>query len=110
MATTVHHIELEEGCTFELPVAVVSSSGRPRDLSGFTGTMEIRDNADDLDLLLEATVTVDALAGLVTATIPAAQLDALPWSAAVYDLIITNGTRTHKLVRGEVTVVQTVTR
>lgn len=111
MAATVHNIELDLGCTFELPVAVVDVSGERRNLAGYTGSMTVRDHPDDLDVLLTASVTIDAAAGLVTATIPAAALPAdLPWNAATYDLIITNGTRTQKLVRGEVTVIQTVTR
>lgn len=112
MVAVVRDVELEQGATFELAVDCFEEDGTtPRtDLSGYSGSMQIRETVDSADVLATATVTVDDDAGVVLATIPHATTAAVTWRAGVYDLEITNGTRVERLARGRVKVTRNVTR
>lgn len=99
-------IEVEQGATFELAIACLNTedgqSFDPADLTGYTGSMQIRaSQAPTSQLLATATVTIDIANSVVTATIADTLTAAMTWRSGVYDLKITNGTRTARVARGK---------
>lgn len=109
MPASRYDISVEQHSTFELAVDVVNDNGDPVDLTGYTGSMQIRASYDATDVLAAATVTILADAGRVTAVIDAATTGAGTWVGAVYDLIITNTTRTERIVEGNARLSRSVT-
>jgi predicted amino acid dehydrogenase len=103
-------IEVEQGATFELPIDCVTAEGEVRDLTGYTGVMQIRSSRSTLGTLLAtATVTITADTGRVVASIADTVTAAYDWHAGVYDLFITNGSRTDKLATGNAKLIRAVT-
>jgi len=99
-------IEVEQGATFELAIGCLNTedgqSFTPADLTGYTGTMQIRaSQAATAQLLATATVTIDTASSVVTATISDTLTAAMTWRSGVYDLKITNGTRSIRVARGK---------
>jgi len=113
----VNDIEIRTRSTFRLPVQCyeVDPTGETdqlqvRDLTGWTGAMQVRATADDDTVLAEAAVTVDAANGLVTAVFDAADTTGYVWRSGVYDLIITDGDEVDPLVTGVARCARGVTR
>lgn len=105
MPAVEQDIVVEQARTFELSVQVLDPDGvNPRtDLAGYTGAMQVRTaRSTTADLLAEADVTIDALTGIVTATIDHTTTASYTWRSGVYDLYITNGTRVEPLTYGDV--------
>jgi len=103
-------IEVEQGATFELPIDCVDADGNTRDLTGYTGAMQIRSSRSILGTLLAtATVTITAATGRVVASIDDDTTAAYDWHAGLYDLYITNGSRTDKLATGNAKLIRAVT-
>lgn len=92
-------VEVERGITFELAIEEMDEDGvTPRDLTGYTGAMVVRPDVDSDTILATATVTLDT--GLVTATIADDVTADYEWRVGVYDLWITNGSRTEGVATG----------
>lgn len=109
MVAVQQDIEVEQGITFELAVEELDDDGvTPRDLSGYTGAMQIRPS-EDSDVVL-ATAVVELSTGLVLATIDDAVTATYTWRVGVYDLEITNGSRTDRIARGTARLTRQVTR
>ena len=113
MVAVVQHIQVEQNATFRLPIDCVESDGTtPRNLSGYTGTMEIKaSRSTTAELLATAVVTITAATGRVTATIADNLTAAMDWHSGVYDLFITDGTPegTDKLATGNARFIRAVT-
>ncbi len=115
MVAIEHNIIIEQGATFELPVAcyeIDPDTEQPvvRDLTGWTGAMQVRLTADADAVLAEADVTIDVDTGIVTATIDDTVTAEYTWRSGVYDLIITDGIGTDRLVEGTARCRRGVTR
>lgn len=91
---------------------VVSVVGGPESLAGYTGHMQIRRSAADAAALANYTseITVDVLAREVSLVVPASTTSGYTWDRGVYDLVITGGDGTYRLVEGTVAVSAGVTR
>jgi hypothetical protein len=110
-----HDIELRTGSTFTLPISCAEQDPDTlqlavRDLTGWTGAMQIRPSATSDTILAEAAVTIDVASGTVTATIDDVDTADMTWRSGVYDLIITDGTETDPLAAGVARLVRGVTR
>lgn len=108
-------IQIEQYATFRLPVACmerdpVTDQLVVRDLTGWTGAMQIRLTPESVDVLATAVVDVDVATGVVTATIDDVVTATFTWRAGVYDLIITDGVDTDPLAYGDARVRRGVTR
>jgi hypothetical protein len=115
MTAIRHNIELYRGGTFTLLVACVvqTAEGGPvevRDLTGWTGAMQVRSTVDGDIVLAEADVEVDVATGVVTAIIEAADTEAMTWRSGVYDLVITDGIDIEPLAEGDARLRRLVTR
>lgn len=110
-----HDIVLREDRTFTLAVACVTEDPDTlevdvRNLSGWSGAMQVRATGTAAAVLVEASVSIDVPTGVVTATIdPADTLD-VTWRSGVYDLVITDGAAIEPIAEGAVRLRQTVTR
>jgi hypothetical protein len=96
MAALRYDIALSADRTFVLRVACKEQDSDTleleiRDLTGWTGAMQVRDIPGGA-VLAEADVEVDAATGMVTATIAAADTADATWRSGSYDLIIIDGT------------------
>lgn len=115
MVAVEHNIIVEQGATFTLPVACYEEDPDTgqlvvRDLTGWTGAMQIRLTPDSDTTLGEADVDVDVVTGTVTATIDDAVTAGYTWRAGVYTLIITDGVGTDWLAAGTARCRRGVTR
>lgn len=115
MVAVEHNIIVEQGATLTLAVACFEEDPDTgqlavRDLTGWTGAMQIRLTADSDTVLGEADVDVDAVTGVVTATIDDDVTAEYTWRAGVYDLIITDGIGTDRLAEGTARCRRGVTR
>lgn len=116
MGAIQRDITLSNGRTFTLTVECVTEDPEThqlevRDLTGWTGAMQIRATADDTAVLATATVTINATTGVVTATITDDATTTMTWRSGVYDLIITGGSsETETLAKGVARFERSVTR
>lgn len=114
MAAVRWNITLSNGRTFTLRVACKVENDDEtidvRDLTGWTGAMQIRETADADAVLATADVEIDTVTGIVTATITDADTEVMTWRSGVYDLIITDGTETDTLAEGSALFRRSVTR
>jgi hypothetical protein len=97
--------------TVEFTVDVV---GGPADLTGYAGSMMIRELRDDLVPLLTldpSNITVNPGTRQVTVKIPSSVADTFTWHRGVYDVYITGpGSDRWRIVQGRVVNSQPVTR
>lgn len=107
----VFDITVERGQTFQLVVALLDEARVARtDLADFTGTMQIRSEKDPgTALLATATVVVDADNAQAVATIAKATTAGYEWKSGWYDLVITDGTTSERVVEGRATLSRNVT-
>lgn len=109
-----HDITVEQGATFTLQVEWKDADGDPINLTGYTSAMQIRRTYGAPALLTLASggaISIDAAAGKLTVTIPAATTAALAAPMqGVYDLEVTTGTTVYRLLEGSVLVTPEVTR
>lgn len=115
MVAVEHNIVIEQGATFTLPVECVEEDPDTgqlvvRDLTGWTGAMQIRLTPDSDTTLGEADVTIDVDTGTVTATIDDDVTAEYMWRAGVYNLVITDGIGTDWLAVGTAKCRRGITR
>lgn len=111
MSVARRDFEIPSGSAVEFVVDVV---GGPASLTGFAGSMMIRELRTDVDPVATvdpADITVDAGSRQVTVKIPAASTASWTFRRGVYDLLITGaGGEAWRLVEGRVIRSQAVTR
>lgn len=116
MASKHYDILIEQGSTFYLTVNVKNPDGTVKNISSYTGRMQIRPSFNSTTIYVDANtgngmVTILGSQGQVTVTIPGNTTDTYSWSSGVYDLEIDNGSGDIiRLVSGSVSLSQQVTR
>lgn len=115
MVAVEHNIVIEQGATFTLPVVCYEEDPDTgqlavRDLTGWTGAMQVRLTAESDTTLGEADVDIDVDTGIVTATIDDDVTAGYTWRAGVYNLIITDGVSTDWLAVGTAKCRRGITR
>jgi hypothetical protein len=116
MATIKRDIVVQQGANFELNIAAKNSDGTAKDLTGYTGKMQIRPSVESVTVLMEAStangrITIDGPNGTVAILVPADVTDPMTWSSGVYDLEVTNGaTNVIRLMEGNASLSKGVTR
>ncbi len=119
MAAAAFALALEAGATYKLALTVrtgTAPDAPPMDLTGWEPRLQLRPAADSLDVLIDCrpangrlTVT-NAAGGAIALTLSALDTARFDFDAAVYDLIISNGTEVRRLLQGAATVSRAVTR
>jgi len=117
VTAVVTNIEIRTYSTFTLRIQCVevdptgnTDQVEIRDLTGWTGAMQVRATEDATDILATAVVDVDAANGVVTATIDADTTAGYAWRSGVYDLVITDGDEVEPLASGVARCTRGVTR
>lgn len=116
MSAATYNFKIEQGATLVKPVVWKDSNGAPVNVTGYSAKMQIRASAFSDEVLLELSTTNGKIAlvpstGTVTLVFSATDTGAINWKRAKYDLELTssNGAVT-RLIEGEITVSQEVTR
>lgn len=110
-----YDITIEQGSTFELVVEWKDPAGAAINLTGYTAAMQIR-RTYGAPVLVSLTspsggITIDAALGKLTLTIARSTTQTLPAPVqGVYDLEVTTGTTTYRLLEGSVLVTPEATR
>ena len=104
---------IEQGVPFSASILLKNPDDTPKDLSGFTAKMHLRQYKSHPDVLLELStenskITVNP-SGEVTLNLSATDTSSLLYSSVVYDLLLINGENTFRAVEGKVTVSGSVT-
>ena len=111
MAAAQYDFEIPRGGTVDFVVDVV---GGPADLTGYTGSMMIRElRADNVPLATVPPdgITVNGTTRQVRVRIPSSETVGYEWQRGVYDVYITGpSTDAWRIVEGRVTNSQAVTR
>ena len=115
MGTVKLDIVVRQGATFELTVQARNADGTVKDLTGYTGRMQIRPYVDSTDVLLDAvvsgTITITSAQGIVAVSVPANITAAMDWSSGVYDLeVFSSAANVIRLVEGNASFSKEVTR
>ena len=86
----------------------------PKNLSGYTARMQIRESIDDateiVALVSPTDIVIDTISAQITVTIAAAVTEDFVFDEAVYDLELVNGPLVTRLVEGKITLSNEVTR
>lgn len=108
-AVTKLDLEIPQGGTYRF---VVTMSGGPDDLTGYTGWMQIRDTKVSTEVLAEYTseIVVNPLTSQVVVEIPDTETAGYAWDNGVYDLVIQGPEGDWRVVEGIVQVNHSVTR
>lgn len=90
MAAANYAITIEEGATFNLPVAI-KANGDPVNLTNHTAQMQVRSTLDAQAVIVEAStangrIVITGNTGIINITIPANVTSTLDFTQAVYDL------------------------
>lgn len=116
MAAATYDFEIEQGATLIKPLVWKDDAGTPRNLTGFTARMQVRQSASSDDVLLELNtengrIQITAGTGTVTLIFSAATTAAIDWRRGKYDLelVASDGTVT-RLIEGEISVSKEITR
>lgn len=108
------HLTIEQGATFLLTLIYQDDTGAPANLSGYAARMQLRASKAAAAPVIELTtengrISIVGAAGQINLTISAADTESLEGSG-VYDLELVNGEIVERLVEGNYTVSQQVTR
>lgn len=113
MAET-HDITIEQGATFDLVVEWQDPDGDPIDLTGYSAAMQVRRTFSDVALISLSSgsgITIDAVNGKLTITVSRTVTASLPAPIrGVYDIEVSTGGITYRLVEGSVMITPEVTR
>lgn len=108
-----YDINIHQGETWAMNLTIKDSNDVPKNLTGYTGKMQIRERPggrliEDLNTT-DGGMTITAVTGEIDLAMTTAKTAALDFKTAYYDLYIqsTAGTRTY-LLKGEVILTQRV--
>lgn len=109
-------LRMYQGKRFEQPV-IISEEGAPKNLTGYTARMQIREWKDSATVLADYTtengrLLIDGPAGKVTIVVPGSVNAAYGWGDAFYDLEVVDGGGEPgpPILEGKISLVREVTR
>ena len=116
------NLKIEQGATFDYPLAWQDETGTPINLTGYTARMQIRSDIRSDVVLLSLTtengmIELTPLEGKIRILIPASITEDITWNSGVYDLeLVLPGTPSpdndyvYRFLQGNVSVLLEVTR
>ena len=96
-AIPIYNITVHQGQTWEMSLFTQDENGAPKDLTGYTARMQVRDRAGGailLDRTVGSGIAITAPDGQIAVSMTAVESAALAFSKGVYDLLIQSGTGT----------------
>lgn len=116
MAATRLDIVIEQGVRFDRSIQVRNKDGTVKNLTGYSGRMQIRPSYASATVLLDATtangmVTINAPGGVVTITIGADITTPMTWTSGYYDVeIFSSAADVIRILQGSASLSLEVTR
>lgn len=104
------NITIDQGTTFSTDLNLTDEYGDGLDLSGYTANSQMRKWYTSSNAAATFTAVVNTQTAAVTLSLTANQTGSITAGRYVYDVEITNGTTTSRIVEGIVTVTPQVTR
>ena len=104
------NIFIDQGADFSITVDVTDSSGDILNMSGYTAAAQIRKTYSSSTISATFTSTVQEASGQVTIALTDTQTTALEAGRYVYDMTVTSGSTTTRVVEGQAIVTPGVTR
>jgi len=116
MPATHLDILIEQGITFERNIQIRNKDGTAKDLTGYSGRMQIRPTEASATVLLDANtangmITINSPGGIVTITVGADITTPLAFTTAYYDVeIFSSTTNVIRILKGSASLSLEVTR
>lgn len=115
MTAGIYNTTIDQGSVWSVVLVYTDSNDTPVNLTGYTAAMQLRQNynSDVADLTLTTAnggITIVGATGTITITATAVQTGALDPGFYVYDLELTSGSNISRLIQGQLTVAEQVTR
>ena len=115
MTAGIYNTTIDQGAVWTVVFVYKDPNDNPINLTGYTAAMQLRQAYDSAvaDLTLTTSnggITITGATGTVTVNATATQTGALTPGFYVYDLELTSGTNISRLVQGQLTVAEQVTR
>lgn len=115
MTAGIYNATIDQGAVWSVIFVYKDPSDNPIDLTGYTAAMQLRQSYDSAaaDLTLSTAnggIAITGATGTITVTATDEQTGALTPGYYVYDLELTSGANVSRLVQGQITVAEQVTR
>lgn len=115
MTAGIYNTTIDQGSVWDLTIVYQDSSGNPINLTGYTAAMQLRQNynSDVADLTLTTSnggLTITGATGTIQVSATPTQTGLLTAGFYVYDLELTLGSDVSRLIQGQITVAEQVTR
>lgn len=115
MTAGIYNTTIDQGSVWSVVLVYTDSNNTPVNLTGYTAAMQLRQNYNsevaDLTLTTEnGGISIVGATGTITITATAVQTGALDPGFYVYDLELTSGSNISRLIQGQLTVAEQVTR
>jgi hypothetical protein len=115
MTAGIYNATIDQGSTWSVVLVYVDPNDTPIDLNGYTAAMQLRRGFDsaaaDLTLTTEnGGITIVGATGTVTLNATATQTEGLEPGFYLYDLELLSGSNVSRLIQGQLTVAEQVTR
>ena len=115
MTAGIYNTTIDQGSVLSVVLVYTDSNNTPVNLTGYTAAMQLRQNynSDVADLTLTTAnggITIVGATGTITINATATQTGLLDPGFYVYDLELTSGSNISRLIQGQLTVAEQVTR
>jgi phage tail sheath gpL-like len=115
MTAGIYNTTIDQGSLWSVVLVYTDSNNTPVNLTGYTAAMQLRQNYNSTtaDLTLTTAnggITIVGATGTITITATATQTGLLDPGFYVYDLELTSGSNISRLIQGQLTVAEQVTR
>ena len=115
MTAGIYNTTIDQGSVWTVVLVYTDSNDTPVNLTGYTAAMQLRQNynSDVADLTLTTAnggISIVGATGTITINATAVQTGLLDPGFYVYDLELTSGSNISRLIQGQLTVAEQVTR
>jgi phage tail sheath gpL-like len=115
MTAGIYNTTIDQGSLWSVVLVYTDSNNTPVNLTGYTAAMQLRQNYNSTtaDLTLTTAnggITIVGATGTITIAATATQTGLLDPGFYVYDLELTSGSNISRLIQGQLTVAEQVTR
>jgi len=107
---SISNIFIDQGTDFSITVDVTQADGAALNLTGYSAAAQIRKTYGSSNVSAVFTTSISAAAGQVTLSLTDTQTSGLTAGRYVYDLNITSGSTTTRVVEGQAIITPGVTR
>ncbi len=115
MTAGIYNATIDQGSVWSVVLVYTDSNNTPVNLTGYTAAMQLRQNYNSEVANLTLTtanggISIVGATGTITINATATQTGLLDPGFYVYDLELTSGSNISRLIQGQLTVAEQVTR